>query len=154
MKIVNGNIRLIVVFSIILLFIIVVNIFFGKHPILDFFQFLINKDYFWLVPLFIALTFGFWQRELNVKKKIGKERREIYTATMRTIQDLLQNSASSMQLLILDMKDTGVHDDIIQRAEKNIDELKSVITTLASIDPMSIQLKELNDKLSIIKMNE
>lgn len=89
-----------------------------------------------------------------MKRKISDERIEIFNATIRTIQDILQNSASSMQLLILDMKDVEVHEEIIIKAEKNMEELKSVIKTLASVDPKTIQLKDLNRNLSIIKMND
>ena len=45
-------------------------------------------------------------------------------------------------------------EEIIIRAEKNIFELKKAINTLASVDPKSIKLKELNHNMSIIKMNE
>ena len=154
MKMLTSKKSILIILSIIISFALIVNIFLGMHPILDFFQYLANKNFIWLVPFLLVLFLGIWQYEINTKKKVSKERTEIFNATMRTIQDLLQNSASSMQLLILDMKDAGVHNEIIDRAGKNIDELKTVINTLASVDPLSIELKELNSKMSIIKMNE
>ena len=154
MKMLTSKKSILIILSIIISFALIVNIFLGMHPILDFFQYLAYKNFIWLVPFLLVLFLGIWQYEINTKKKVSKERTEIFNATMRTIQDLLQNSASSMQLLILDMKDAGVHNEIIDRAGKNIDELKTVINTLASVDPLSIELKELNSKMSIIKMNE
>ena len=71
---------------------------------------------------------------------------------MRTVQDILQNAASSMQLFVLDMKDEGLREELISKAEKNIEELKTVIKVLASVDPSKLDLKELNRNLSIIKM--
>ncbi len=154
MKILKNKTRLFIAFLIIFLAIVVINILTGVYPLLDFMQYLAAKNFFWIVPLFFIGLFAYWQHTINVKKRVNEERRQIFIATMRTIQDILQNSASSMQLLILDMKDAGVHEEIIQKAEKNIDEMKSVISTLSAVDPNSIHLKELNDNLSIIKMSE
>ncbi|MEW5842061.1 MAG: hypothetical protein AB1775_02220, partial [Bacteroidota bacterium] len=46
------------------------------------------------------------------------------------------------------------HDEIITKAEKNIYELQRVIKGLASVDPETIELKELNRNFSVIKINE
>jgi hypothetical protein len=54
----------------------------------------------------------------------------------------------------MDMKDEGVDEEIITKAENNIEELKTVIKTLASIDPKTIELKELKKTMSIIKMHK
>lgn len=98
------------------------------------------------------LLINFPNGQSGVNKKIMEERVKTFSATIRTIQDVPQNSASSMQLLILDMKDERVHDEIIMKAEKNIEELKTAINVLASIDPAAIDLKELNRSMSIIKI--
>ena len=154
MRVFNKNSTAVILFLIIVLFIVFLHLILGIYPVLDFLKYMENKKYFWMVPIVIFMLSSLWLYNRIMRKKIVTERIEIFNATIRTIQDILQNSASSMQLLILDMKDTGVHDEIIIKAEKNIDELKSVIKTLASVDPETIELKELNRNLSIIKMNE
>lgn len=154
MRVFNKNSTAVILFLIIVLFIVFLHLILGIYPVLDFLKYMENKKYFWIIPLVIFMLSSLWLYNRIMRKKIVTERIEIFNATIRTIQDILQNSASSMQLLILDMKDTGVHDEIIIKAEKNIDELKSVIKTLASVDPETIELKELNRNLSIIKMNE
>ena len=154
MRVFNKNSTAVILFLIIALFIVFLHLILGIYPVLDFLKYMENKKYFWIIPLVIFMLSSLWLYNRIMRKKIVTERIEIFNATIRTIQDILQNSASSMQLLILDMKDTGVHDEIIIKAEKNIDELKSVIKTLASVDPETIELKELNRNLSIIKMNE
>ena len=153
MKILKNSSKLIITILIVVLFIFSYNIFKGRHPVLDFFQFLEARDYLWLFPLIAAVLLSFWYHDRSIKKKIINERIETYKATIRTIQDILQNSSSSMQLLILDMKESSVNEEIILRAEKNIEELRTVISTLSTVDPLSIQLEELNKKVSIIKMN-
>ena len=154
MKILKNNSLLVIILALIFLIILILNFVTNFHPILDFLQYLIQKELFWTIPLLLTILLFIWQHNINVKKKISDERVEIFSATIRTIQDILQNSSSSMQLLIFDMKDQGVHEDIINRAEKNIFELKKAIHSLASVDPKSIQLKELNSKMSIIKIND
>jgi len=153
MKKIKNNLLLVVIFSLILIWIVFINVYYGLHPVLNIFQYLAHKNYLWLVPLFLAVLFSIWRHNINIKKKVSVERIEMFNATMRTIQDILQNSSSSMQLLILDMKEHEVQEEIILRAEKNIDELKAVIRTLADIDPATIKLEELNRKISIIKMD-
>ncbi len=154
MKILKSRSSLLIIISVVIFFFLVVNVFWGMHPLLNFFQYLAKRNFLWIVPLLLILLLFIWQREISLKKKLSQERTEIFNATMRTIQDILHNSASSMQLLILDMKDSGVNEEIIKRGEKNIEELKTLINTLASVDPATIQLKELNSKLSIIRMND
>lgn len=154
MNILKKNNMIYIAITFIILFVLFLNLVKGVHPLLDFFQYLVQKEIFWIIPLLLVILLIIWQHYINVKEKITNERVEIFSATIRTIQDILQNSSSSMQLLIFDMKDKGVHEDIINRAEKNIFELKKAINTLASVDPKSIKLKELNSKMSIIKMNE
>lgn len=154
MNFLKNNSKLVIVFSLAIAFVLFLNIIMRMHPILNLFLYLADKEYLWVVPILIGIIFGIWQYNNNVKRKISNERVEIFNATIRTIQDVLQNSASTMQLLILDMKDTGVHDDIVQVAEKNIEELKKAISSLASVDPMSIQLKELNKRVSVIRIDK
>ncbi len=145
---------ILIILTFIVLLTLFLNLVKGVHPILDFFQYLVQKELFWIVPLVLIMIIIIWQHNINIKEKITNERVEIYSATIRTIQDILQNSSSSMQLLIFDMKDQKVNEDIINRAEKNIFELKKAINTLGSIDPKSIKLKELNSKMSVIRMND
>ncbi|MHB8337479.1 MAG: hypothetical protein ACYC6P_09360 [Ignavibacteriaceae bacterium] len=154
MKVLKNNSTLVILFLMFILSTLFFNLVLGISPILDFFNYMAGKKYLWTIPLLISILFGFWLYSRSMKRKISDERIEIFNATIRTIQDILQNSASSMQLLILDMKDVEVHEEIIIKAEKNMDELKSVIKTLASVDPKTIQLKDLNRNLSIIKMND
>ncbi|HUX92615.1 MAG TPA: hypothetical protein VMV36_02330 [Ignavibacteriaceae bacterium] len=154
MKVLKNNATLVILFLMFILSTLFFNLVLGISPILDFFNYMASKKYLWTIPLLISILFGFWLYSRSMKRKISNERIEIFNATIRTIQDILQNSASSMQLLILDMKDVEVHEEIIIKAEKNMDELKSVIKTLASVDPKTIQLKDLNRNLSIIKMND
>ncbi len=154
MKIFKNSSAMVIAVSIVIVLILFFNLVMNMHPVLYVFTYLEDKRYFWTIPLAVSFIFGFWLFNKSMRKKIVNERIEIYTATIRTIQDILQNSASSMQLLVLDMKDANVHDEIIVKAEKNIDELKAVIKTLSEVDPETIQLKEVNQNLSIIKMNE
>jgi hypothetical protein len=154
MKILKNCSSEVIILSIILLIILFLNIIWNIHPVLDLMMYLQNQNYFWTVPTTVCLIIGLWIYDRNMRRKILKERVEIFNATIRTIQDILQNSTSSMQLLIMDMKDEGVHEEFIQKAEKNIMELIKVINTLAAVDPKNIELKDLNSNLSIIKMNK
>ena len=154
MKILKNSSSEVIILSIILLIILFLNIMWDIHPVLDLMTYMQNQNYFWTIPTTISLIIGLWIYDRNMRRKILNERVEIYKATIRTIQDILQNSTSSMQLLIMDMKDEGVHEEIIIKAEKNIKELTKVINTLATVDPKNIELKDLNSNLSVIKMNK
>jgi alcohol dehydrogenase YqhD (iron-dependent ADH family) len=89
-----------------------------------------------------------------MKKKIVNGKIEMFNATIRTVQDILQNSYSAMQLLILDMKDESIDTGIIHKAEKNLEEMHKAIKTLAGIDPQNIKLEDLNKSVSIIRVND
>ena len=89
-----------------------------------------------------------------MRKKVVNGKIEMFNATIRTVQDVLQNSYSSLQLLILDMKDENVDPVIVHKTEKNLEEMHKAIKTLAGIDPENIKLEELNKKLSIIRMRD
>ncbi len=154
MKILKNNTPYILIVLLFVAITLFLNLALGIFPIIDFLKYMQGKRLFWAVPLFMAFLLGLWFYNRNMRNKIANERIEIFNATIRTIQDILQNSASSMQLLILDMREIEIHEEIINKAEKNMDELKAVIKTLAAVDPKSIQLKDLNSKLSIIKMDE
>lgn len=153
-KIFRNNSTAFILFSIVVLFMLFLNLVLDIYPVLALLKFLEGKKYYWTVPLAGLILFGIWLFDRSMKRKIVNERVEIFNATIRTIQDILQNSSSSMQLLILDMKDEKVNDEIVKRAENNIEELRTVIKALASVDPKNIKLKELNENLSIIKFHE
>ena len=131
---------------------LLINLFSNTHPILNFVKYMETTEYYWTVPLTVTAIFGLWLFDRQMRKKIIRERIEIFNATIHTLQDVLQNSTSSMQLLILDLKDEGINSELILKLEKNQEELNSVINALASIDPTNMQFKELNKNLSIIKM--
>lgn len=154
MKVLKHNSFGIIIISVVVITILTLNLFLDIHPVLDFLKSLEGDKIYWTIPSGILLLYGFWLFDRSMRRKIICERVEIYNATIRTIQHFLNNSSSSMQLLILDMKDEGVNEEIIAKAEKNIEELKKVIETLASIDPESIEFNDLNRKMSIIKMDE
>jgi hypothetical protein len=154
MKLFNYNSTWLILFAIFVLLILIVNLSLNIYPFLDFLKYLENKKYYWTIPVMVLFLSGIWLFDRRMRRKIINERIEIFNATIRTIQDLLQNSSSSMQLLILDMKDEGINEELISRVEKNLAELSSVINALTSIDPTTLELKELNRKLSIIEMNK
>lgn len=154
MKLFKKSSVVLIIISIAVLITLFLNLVLDIYPVLSFFKYLEYKKIYWTIPTTIIILLGAWLLHRMMKKEITNERIEIFTATIRTMQDILQNSASSMQLLVLDMKDEGVHDEIITKAEKNIDELKRVIKGLASVDPETIELKELNRNFSVIKINE
>ena len=154
MKIFNSNSTTVIIFSIIVLLTMLLNLILDIHPVYDFIKYLESKRFFWTIPTAVIFLLGFWFFDRRMRRRIIRERVEMFNATIRTLQDILQNSTSSLQLLIMDMRDEKVHEGIIHKAEKNIEELKKIIETLASIDPKSLELKELNKNLSIIKMDE
>jgi hypothetical protein len=154
MKFLKDNSPIVIVFSSVVLLMLTINLVLDIHPLLNFFNYIEREKYYWTIPSTAIFLICLWLFDRSMRRKIINERTEIFNATIRTIQDLLQNSTSSMQLLIMDMHDKGVHEELIINAEKNIEELKRVINVLASIDPTTIELKELNRNLSIIKMDE
>ncbi len=153
MKLFKNTPKILIVFTFAVMAVLFLNLVLGIYPVLDLLKYLEIKKFYWTIPTIIILTIWLWYFNRSMRKKIIKERIDIFNATIRTIQDILHNSASSIQLLILDMKDDGVSEEIILKAEKNIEELKKVIQTLSAVDPQTIELKELNRNLSIIKMD-
>jgi len=154
MKLFKNNSISIILFSTVIMIMLFLNLILDIHPVLGLFKYFEGKKYYWTIPTTALFLCGLWLFDRGMRRKIINERVEIFNATIRTIQDILQNSFSSMQLLILDMKDEDVHEEIIIKAEKNIEELKRVIEALAAVDPKTIELRELNRSLSIIKMNK
>ncbi len=153
-KFFKNNSTAFIIFLLVVLFMLFLNLVLDIYPVLALLKFLEGKRFYWTVPMAGLILFGFWLFDRNMKKKIINERVEIFNATIRTLQDILQNSSSSMQLLILDMKDEKVNDELVKRAESSIEELRTVIKALASVDPKNIKLKELNENLSIIKFHD
>ncbi len=154
MKLLKNNSTIIILFVIVVLLTLFVNYVLGIYPLLNFIKYLESKKYYWIIPTTILLLFGLLLFYMSMNRKVINERIEVFNAIMRTVQDILHNSSSSIQLLIMDMKDEGVDEEIIMKAENNMQELKTVIKTLASIDPKTIELKELNQTMSIIKMHK
>jgi len=154
MKIFKSNTTIVILLITAIFFMLFLNLVLEKHPLFDLIKYVESNNFYWIIPIISIMFFGLWLFYRNMRKKIITERVEIFNATIHTIQDILQNSSSSMQLLILDMKDEGVNDELINRAEKNIEELKTVIETLAAIDPKNLDLKELNRNMTIIRMHE
>ena len=154
MKLFKNYSTIIIIYILVVLVTLYFNLVLDKYPILDLLKYLESKKYYGIIPLTVLFLAGLWLYDRRTKRKIINERVKIFSATIRTIQDILQNSYSSMQLLILDMKDEDVHEEIIFKAEKSMEELNRVIKTLARLDPHTIELKELNRHMSIIKMEE
>lgn len=154
MKILKNKLIIAVIFSAVVFIILLLNLLFHVHPLFDFVKYLETRQYFWTIPLSILFLSGLWIIYRSMSRKIINDRVETFNATIHTIQDILQNSTSSMQLLILDMKDEGIDAELISRAEKNIEELKSVVETLASVDPKNLNFTELNKTMSVIKMHK
>ncbi len=153
MKFLKHN-YVIMVVAAITISILILNIFFDIYPILAVINYLEGNKYYWVIPVGSAVILVLMLFKRNMNRKIANEKAILFSATIRTIQDLLQNSNSSMQLLIMDMNEEGVNPELIRNAEKNIYELNRLIGVLASIDPERIKLKELNENLSIIHMEE
>ncbi|MCL4550823.1 MAG: hypothetical protein M1495_19900 [Bacteroidetes bacterium] len=154
MKLFKKSSAVLIIISIAVLITLFLNLVLDIYPVLSFFKYMENKKIYWTIPTTVIILLVVWLLHRMMKKEITNERIEIFTATIRTMQDILQNSTSSMQLLVLDMKDENVNEGIVMKAEKNIDELKKVIKALSSVDPETIELKELNRNLSVIKINE
>lgn len=156
-KIMRGNVKNIskpvILFSIVVVLSLFVNLVFNMNPILKLIEYFESKKYYWSIPVTFLFLYGLWLFDKMMRDRIIKERIEIFNATMRTVADILQNTSSSMQLIILDMTEEKVAKDIILRVEKNFEELKLLMESLASINPKAIELKKLNKDLSIIKMN-
>jgi len=153
MKLLKNNSTVVILFIIVVLMTLFLNYVLGIFPVLDFIKYLESRKNYWIIPLIVLLLIGILLFDRSMRRMVIKERIEVFNAIMRTVQDILQNSSSSIQLLIMDMKDEGVH-ELIMKAEKNMEELKTVIKTLAAIDPSTIELKELNKSMSIIKMHK
>jgi len=154
MKLLKNNSTVVILFIIVVLMTLFLNYVLGIFPVLDFIKYLESRKNYWIIPLIVLLLIGILLFDRSMRRMVIKERIEVFNAIMRTVQDILQNSSSSIQLLIMDMKDEGVHEELIMKAEKNMEELKTVIKTLAAIDPSTIELKELNKSMSIIKMHK
>lgn len=154
MKRFKKNSSIAIIFLIVVLVILFLNNVLGIYPFLDVIRYLETKKHYWIIPTTSLVLFGIWLYNDRMRRKVINERIEVFKAIMRTVQDILHNSSSSIQLLIMDMKDEGVHEEIIMKAENNMEELRTVIKTLAAIDPKTIELKELNKTMSIIKMHQ
>jgi len=154
MKLLKNNSLFAVLLSLFILIFLFLNLVLESHPILDLLKFLEAKKYYWTIPAGALLISGLFLLERYFRRKIIKERIEVYNATIHTLQDILHKTSSSLQVLILDMKDEGIREEFIRRTEINYEELNEIARVLASIDPENMQLKELNKNLSIIKMHE
>lgn len=154
MKFLKSNYILLAIFLLLAALTFFFNFILGIYPLRDLVNYLEGTNLYWIIPMGGLIIMGMLLIYISMRKKIVNERVEIFNATIRTVLDILQNSSSSMQLLILDMKDESVDEQIIRKAEKNVEELRKVITALAAIDPITIELKELNKKVSVIKMEE
>ena len=116
MKLFKKSSVVLIIISIAVLITLFLNLVLDIYPVLSFLKYLENKKIYWTIPTTVIILLVVWLLHRMMKKEITNERIEIFTATIRTMQDILQNSASSMQLLVLDMKDEGVHDEIIIKA--------------------------------------
>ena len=154
MKFFNNNLSIKIIFLICTLTVLFLNHALNIYPFRELFRYLVDTKYYWLVPTFTIIFIGFLLFYISMRKKVVNGKIEMFNATIRTVQDVLQNSYSSLQLLILDMKDENVDPVIVHKTEKNLEEMHKAIKTLAGIDPENIKLEELNKKLSIIRMRD
>lgn len=96
---------------------------------------------FWMRLLIIALILGFGVFADNRARKIRKserEKREVYVATVRSSQHILNNLMNQMQLAFLDLdKQHCLESDTRKLLEQSIREGKEQVERLSSVAELS-----------------
>jgi hypothetical protein len=96
---------------------------------------------FWMRLLIIALILGFGLFADNRARKIKateREKYEVYVATIRSTQHILNNLMNQMQLAFLDLdKEHGLDNDTRILLERSIREGKQQVERLSSVSDIS-----------------
>jgi len=95
----------------------------------------------WMRLLIVVLIVGFGAFADNRARKIEKtrlEKREVFRATVRSTQHILNNLLNQLQLVILDLDDRHVlEDETRRRLERSILEGKQQVERLSSVTDIS-----------------
>ena len=100
-----------------------------------------DKNEFWMRLSIIVLIVGFGIFADNRARRIRaseKEKREVYVATVRSTQHILNNLMNQLQLAFLDLdKEHCIESDTRKLLEKSIREGKEQVERLSSVTDVS-----------------
>jgi uncharacterized membrane protein len=131
---------IIIIVFLAILIVTIVNTIFEFRPLYEF-TYLIEKQYSaWIISLSLLVCISLSLVLLiNIKKKRSQnERTELFELTIHAVQDILQNSSSRLQNIILDMEEQKVSGKLIKSAQECLDENIRLIQFLSKLDPNNI----------------
>ena len=142
-----------VMFSITFFLIIFLNLAFDIRPVVDYFNLLEKSQLLFLIPLSFLLPVGLFLFDRVRYKKMVNEKVELFRITVRTVQDIIQDSQARTQMLILDMEESKVDKKLINQANEIFERSTSLLNGLYSIDPLSARIKDSGGLLRMFEIN-
>ncbi len=140
------------VFILIVLLLMAINIFTDYHPIYEFVKYLVGLHLYAFIPLAILLPVLFVQLDIWRQRKIEKEKLELFSTTIHTMQDFTNNLLNRMQLVIMDLEEADVKTEIIDELEKISKEAKKLTSYLSQINPLEHNVRNLADNIKVFSL--
>lgn len=138
-----------VFFSIIFFTIIFLNLILDIRPVVDYFNLLEQSKLLVLVPLSLLVPVGLFLFDRVRYKRMVDEKVELFQTTVRTVQDIVQDSHARTQMLIVEMEEAKVDKEIVNSATEIFDRSTTLLNGLYNIDPLTAKIK---DTGGIVKM--
>ena len=134
----TGQTLFILIISFIILWL---SIFHHYHILVEYFTFLDEDDKPVLVTISIIFPFVFILLDRKRYKINLQEKKRIFQITVHTVQDLLQNSSSRLQNLILDLEEHNIDEAIVRSGKECLYENTKILKVLSEIDEENVSKK-------------
>lgn len=132
-------------FLLIISFIILwLSLFHHYHIIVEYFKILDEDDKPVLITISIIVPFVLILLDRKRYKIHLQEKKRIFQLTVHTVQDLLQNSSSSLQNLIFDLEENNIDEAIVKSGKECLDENIRILRILSEINDENVSKKYVN----------
>ncbi|MEW6509078.1 MAG: hypothetical protein AB1432_15200 [Bacteroidota bacterium] len=126
-----------------------VKLFFNYGVIYEFFHYLKNSDLLWGVSLCYFVPIGLLIFEQVRLKNYNKRQKLLFEASVRTIQDIVMNNLSKVQLVLYDLEDAKVPKEIINNTNEIFNSMKSIVEQIAKVNPLNSPTLQLRNGVHI-----
>lgn len=142
-----------ITFTIILVVLLTMNLIGGIRPVVSYFHLIEETEYYFLIPISVLLPLGLFMFDRVRYKKLVNEKVQLFKTTVSTVQDIIQNSNSQMQMLILEMEEAELDKALVDRANDIFNKSNFLLNKLYNLDPTTAKIRTISDVVQYFEIN-
>ncbi len=142
-----------ITFTIILVVLLTMNLIGGIRPVVSYFHLIEKTEYYFLIPISVLLPIGLFMFDRVRYKKLVNEKVQLFKTTVSTVQDIIQNSNSQMQMLILEMEEEKIDEKLVDRANDIFNKSNLLLNKLYNLDPTTAKIRTISDVVQYFEIN-